>query len=101
MLLIFNDKLVDVDEVVVCCEFILLVVNILLICNVVVVLLESFVGYYVGVLGVLGNIMLYFDKLLKEGLLFIQFFFNGIYIYQGMFVIMVCFFNLLGFEYLM
>ena len=42
--------------------------------NVVVVLLESFAGHYVGALGAPGNITPYFDKLSKEGLLFTQFF---------------------------
>lgn len=69
--------------------------------NVVVVLLESFAGHYVGALGAPGNITPYFDKLSKEGLLFTQFFSNGTHTHQGMFATMACFPNLPGFEYLM
>ena len=67
----------------------------------VVVLLESFAGHYVGALGAPGNITPYFDKLSKEGLLFTQFFSNGTHTHQGMFATMACFPNLPGFEYLM
>ncbi|MNM80667.1 Lipoteichoic acid synthase 1 [compost metagenome] len=69
--------------------------------NVVVILMESFAGRYVGALGASGNITPYFDQLSKEGLLFTQYFSNGTHTHQGMFATMACFPNLPGFEYLM
>lgn len=69
--------------------------------NVVVILMESFAGRYVGALGGEGNITPYFDKLSEEGLLFTQFFSNGTHTHQGMFASMACFPNLPAFEYLM
>ncbi|MGU2153674.1 LTA synthase family protein [Pseudomonas aeruginosa] len=101
MLLTPNDKLVDADEAAVRREFTPPAANTLPIRNVVVVLLESFAGHYVGALGAPGNITPYFDKLSKEGLLFTQFFSNGTHTHQGMFATMACFPNLPGFEYLM
>jgi phosphoglycerol transferase MdoB-like AlkP superfamily enzyme len=69
--------------------------------NVVVILMESFAGHFVGALGGTGDITPHFDKLAKEGLLFDRFFSNGTHTHQGMFATMACFPNLPGFEYLM
>lgn len=69
--------------------------------NVVVVLMESFAGRYVGALGSQLNITPNFDALTKEGVLFTRFFSNGTHTHQGMFATMGCFPNLPGFEYLM
>ncbi|HAB90765.1 MAG TPA: hypothetical protein DCF43_00295 [Pseudomonas sp.] len=69
--------------------------------NVVVILMESFAGRYVGALGSQDQITPEFDKLSKEGLLFTRFFANGTHTHQGMFASMACFPNLPAFEYLM
>ncbi len=69
--------------------------------NVVVILMESFAGRYVGALGATENITPHFDALAKEGLLFTRFFSSGTHTHQGMFATMGCFPNLPGFEYLM
>lgn len=69
--------------------------------NVVVILMESFAGRYVGALGASEGITPYFDKLAEEGLLFRRFFSNGTHTHQGMFATMACFPNLPAFEYLM
>ncbi|PJE42733.1 MAG: hypothetical protein CUR33_05255 [Pseudomonas sp.] len=69
--------------------------------NVVVILMESFAGHYVGALGARGDITPNFDRLTKEGLLFTRYFSNGTHTHQGMFATMACFPNLPGFEYLM
>ena len=69
--------------------------------NVVVVLMESFAGYYTGALGSPLGITPEFDRLSREGLLFTRFFSNGTHTHQGMFATMACFPNLPGFEYLM
>lgn len=69
--------------------------------NVVVILMESFAGRYVGALGGEGQITPYFDALSQEGLLFTQFFSSGTHTHQGMFASMTCFPNLPAFEYLM
>ncbi len=69
--------------------------------NVVVILMESFAGHYVGALGGAGDITPQFDALSREGLLFTRFFSNGTHTHQGMFTTMACFPNLPGFEYLM
>ncbi len=69
--------------------------------NVVVILMESFAGHFVGALGSAANITPNFDKLAKQGLLFDRFFSNGTHTHQGMFATMACFPNLPGFEYLM
>lgn len=69
--------------------------------NVVVILMESLAGHYVGALGGKGDITPNFDRLSKEGLLFTRFFSNGTHTHQGMFATMACFPNLPGFEYLM
>ncbi len=69
--------------------------------NVVVILMESFAGRYVGALGSRDGITPNFDRLAAEGLLFERFFANGTHTHQGMFASMACFPNLPGFEYLM
>ncbi len=69
--------------------------------NVVVILMESFAGHYVGALGGQGNVTPNFDRLTEEGLLFTRYFSNGTHTHQGMFATMACFPNLPGFEYLM
>lgn len=69
--------------------------------NVVVILMESFISKYVGVLGHDYNITPEFDKLTQQGLLFERFFSNGTHTHQGMFATFSCFPNLPGFEYLM
>ncbi|WP_022962033.1 LTA synthase family protein [Halopseudomonas pelagia] len=69
--------------------------------NVVVILMESFAGHYVGALGSPLNITPEFDRLSREGLLFTRYFSNGTHTHQGMFASMACFPNLPGFEYLM
>ncbi|MEO4045694.1 LTA synthase family protein [Pseudomonas sp. CAU 1711] len=69
--------------------------------NVVVILMESFAGHYVGALGGKGDITPNFDRLSRDGLLFTRYFSNGTHTHQGMFASMACFPNLPGFEYLM
>jgi phosphoglycerol transferase MdoB-like AlkP superfamily enzyme len=69
--------------------------------NVVVILMESFAGRFVGALGSTDGITPNFDRLAKEGLLFRRFFSNSTHTHQGMFATMACFPNLPGFEYLM
>lgn len=69
--------------------------------NVVVILMESFAGRFVGALGSDDGITPNFDRLAAGGLLFSRFFANGTHTHQGMFASMACFPNLPGFEYLM
>ncbi|MGM3389181.1 LTA synthase family protein [Stutzerimonas stutzeri] len=69
--------------------------------NVVVILMESFAGRFVGALGSNDGITPYFDRLTKQGVLFERFFSNGTHTHQGMFASMACVPNLPGFEYLM
>jgi len=69
--------------------------------NIVIILMESFAGHYVGALGSDEKITPYFDVLAGKGLLFRRFFSNGTHTHQGMFATMACFPNLPGFEYLM
>lgn len=69
--------------------------------NVVVILMESFAGRWVGVMGSDAGITPNFDRLSQEGLLFTRFFSNGTHTHQGMFATMACFPNLPSFEYLM
>lgn len=69
--------------------------------NVVVILMESMAGRYIGALGSTDNITPNFDALSKDGLLFTRFFSNGTHTHQGMFATMACFPNLPAFEYLM
>jgi phosphoglycerol transferase MdoB-like AlkP superfamily enzyme len=69
--------------------------------HVVVILMESFAGRWVGALGSDAGITPNFDRLSQEGLLFTRFFSNGTHTHQGMFATMACFPNLPSFEYLM
>lgn len=69
--------------------------------NVVVILMESMAGRYIGAMGNQDGITPNFDALAKEGLLFQQVFSNGTHTHQGMFATMACFPNLPAFEYLM
>lgn len=69
--------------------------------NVVVILMESFAGRFVGSLGGPEDITPNFDALTKDGVLFTRFFSNGTHTHQGMFATMACFPNLPGYEYLM
>jgi len=69
--------------------------------NIVVILMESFSGKFVGALGNDYNITPEFDKLAGEGLLFENFFSNGTHTHQGVFATFASFPNLPGFEYLM
>jgi len=69
--------------------------------NVVVILMESFAGRYVGTLGDSHNITPRFDELAQNGLLFTHFFANGTHTHQGLFASMTSFPNLPGYEYLM
>ncbi|MDH4568105.1 LTA synthase family protein [Pseudomonas sp. BN414] len=101
MLLTPNDKLVDADTAAIRRDFTPPAEGTLPIKNVVVILMESFAGRYVGAMGSQDGITPYFDKLAKEGLLFDRFFSNGTHTHQGMFATMACFPNLPSFEYLM
>ncbi len=96
-----NDQLVDGDIAAVRRDFTPPAERTLPVQNVVVILMESFAGHFVGALGGKGDITPYFDQLAKEGLLFDRFFSNGTHTHQGMFATMACFPNLPGFEYLM
>ncbi len=69
--------------------------------NVVLIIMESFSGQFVGALGNDFGITPEFDLLAKQGLLFERFFSNGTHTHQGMFASGACFPNLPGFEYLM
>lgn len=95
------DQLVDTEVAAVRRDFTPPAQGTLPIRNVVVILLESFAGHYVGALGNQDGITPNFDRLAKEGLLFTRFFSNGTHTHQGMFATMACFPNLPGFEYLM
>jgi phosphoglycerol transferase MdoB-like AlkP superfamily enzyme len=101
MLLTPNDKLVDAHSAAIRRDFTPPAENTLPIKNVVVILMESFAGHFVGALGSAANITPNFDKLASEGLLFNRFFSNGTHTHQGMFATMACFPNLPSFEYLM
>jgi phosphoglycerol transferase MdoB-like AlkP superfamily enzyme len=101
LLLAARDTLVDADTAAVRRDFFPSPEKTLPVRNVVVILLESFAGRYVGALGASGDITPRFDALAREGLLFTRFFSNGTHTHQGMFATMACFPNLPGFEYLM
>ena len=101
MLVTAGDRLVDTDSAVVRRQAKPPAAGILPVKNVVVILMESFSGHYVGALGGRGGITPYFDELSRQGLLFTRFFSNGTHTHQGMFATMACFPNLPGFEYLM
>ncbi|UYZ85522.1 LTA synthase family protein [Entomomonas sp. E2T0] len=101
MLLTPNDHLVEADKAVIRRDYQPNAEKTLPIKNVVVILMESFAGRYVGALGDPNHITPNFDKLAQEGLLFTQFFSNGTHTHQGMFATMACFPNLPAFETLM
>lgn len=101
LLLTPHDRLVDADRAAIRRDFTPPAERTLPIRNVVVILMESFAGHFVGALGGRGDITPHFDQLAKEGLLFDRFFSNGTHTHQGMFATMACFPNLPGFEYLM
>lgn len=101
MLLTTQDSLMDGGESAVRRVFTPQASGILPIRNVVVILMESFAGRYVGALGSESEITPYFDELAEQGLLFTNAFSNGTHTHQGMFATMACFPNLPGFEYLM
>lgn len=101
LLLTANDRLVDAELAPVRRDFQPPVDGQLAVRNVVVILMESFAGRYVGALGSADGITPNFDRLAGEGLLFERFFANGTHTHQGMFASMACFPNLPGFEYLM
>ncbi len=96
-----NETLVETDKAVIRRDSVADENKLLPVKNVVVILMESFAGRYVGALGNPSNITPNFDRLAKEGLLFTQFFSNGTHTHQGMFATMACFPNLPAFETLM
>lgn len=69
--------------------------------NIVVILMESYSGQFVGALGNKQGVTPEFDALAKEGVLFSHFFSNGTHTHQGIFATLSCFPNLPGYEYLM
>ncbi len=69
--------------------------------NVVVILMESFSGQYVGALGSHSRITPQFDQLAGKGVLFDHFFSNGTHTHQGVFASLTGFPNLPGLETLM
>jgi phosphoglycerol transferase MdoB-like AlkP superfamily enzyme len=101
LLLTANDQLIDAEQAPVRRKSESPAETVLPVRNVVVVLMESFAGYYTGALGSPLGITPEFDRLSKEGLLFTRYFSNGTHTHQGMFATMACFPNLPGFEYLM
>ena len=101
LLLTGNDRLVDGELAAVRRDYQAPEAGRLPVRNVVVILMESFAGRYVGALGSRDGITPNFDRLAGEGLLFERFFANGTHTHQGMFASMACFPNLPGFEYLM
>ncbi|MBD9484269.1 LTA synthase family protein [Pseudomonas sp. PDM14] len=96
-----HEQLIDADHAAVRRVYTPPQENTLPIRNVVVILMESFAGRWVGALGSDANITPNFDRLSREGLLFKRFFSNGTHTHQGMFATMACFPNLPSFEYLM
>jgi len=101
LLLSSNEQLVDSELAPVRRDYLPDPDNTLPIRNVVLILMESFAGRYVGALGSQDKITPEFDRLAEQGLLFTRFFGNGTHTHQGMFASMACFPNLPGFEYLM
>ncbi|AZS49404.1 LTA synthase family protein [Entomomonas moraniae] len=101
MIVLPNETLVETDKAVIRRDTLVDKNKTLPVKNVVVILMESFAGRYVGALGNPSNITPNFDRLAKEGLLFTQFFSNGTHTHQGMFATMACFPNLPAFETLM
>ncbi|MGH8355810.1 MAG: LTA synthase family protein, partial [Pseudomonas sp.] len=100
-LLSADDRLVDADKAAIRRDYSPPAAATLPIRNVVVILMESFAGHFVGALGSAAQITPYFDRLAQEGVLFERFFSNGTHTHQGMFATMACFPNLPSFEYLM
>ena len=96
-----HERLVDAESAAVRRDFSPPAAGTLPIKHVVVILMESFAGRWVGALGSDAGITPNFDRLSREGLLFTRFFSNGTHTHQGMFATMACFPNLPGFEYLM
>lgn len=101
LLLTARDQLIDADSAAIRRINLATAETQLKVRNVVVILMESFAGRYVGALGSKDQITPEFDKLSKEELLFTRFFANGTHTHQGMFASMACFPNLPAFEYLM
>ncbi len=101
LLLTKDDTLVDPTNAAVLRDYAPPADGVLPIRNVVVILMESFAGKHVGVLGGKGEITPHFDRLATDGLLFTRFFANGTHTHQGTFATLACFPNLPGFEYLM
>jgi len=100
-----HERLVDTDTAAVRRETTPPEVGQLPVKHVVVILMESFAGPFVGALGAQTRnkdaITPRFDQLAQEGLLFRRFFSNGTHTHQGLFASMASFPNLPGFEYLM
>lgn len=69
--------------------------------NIVVIIMESFSGEFVGALQRDHGVSPEFDKLAQEGLLFDHFFSNGTHTHQGVFASLASFPNIPGHEYLM
>lgn len=69
--------------------------------NVVVIIMESFSGEFVGALQRDFGVTPEFDRLAEEGLLFDHFFSNGTHTHQGMFASLASFPNIPGNEFLM
>jgi phosphoglycerol transferase MdoB-like AlkP superfamily enzyme len=101
LLLTGYDQLVDTETAAVRRDYQAPATGTLAVRNVVVILMESFAGRFVGALGSQDGITPNFDRLAEQGLLFDRFFSNGTHTHQGMFASMACFPNLPGFEYLM
>ncbi|HSX71867.1 MAG TPA: LTA synthase family protein [Pseudomonas sp.] len=101
MLLGEHDVLVDADSAAVRRDLTPPAAGTLPVKHVVVILMESFAGRWVGAMGSEAGITPNFDRLSEEGLLFTRFFSNGTHTHQGMFATMACFPNLPSFEYLM
>ena len=101
LLLTPNDQLVDADTAAIRRDYTPPADGTLPVKNVVVILMESFAGHFVGALGAQDHITPHFDQLSREGTLFTHYLSNGTHTHQGMFATMACFPNLPGFEYLM
>jgi phosphoglycerol transferase MdoB-like AlkP superfamily enzyme len=69
--------------------------------NLVIILMESFLGEFVGALGAPYNATPCFDQLSKKGMLFDHFFSQGTHTHQGLFATLCSVPNLPGFEFLM
>jgi phosphoglycerol transferase MdoB-like AlkP superfamily enzyme len=69
--------------------------------NLVIILMESFLGEFTGVMGAPYNATPCFDRLSKKGILFDHFFSQGSHTHQGLFATLCSFPNLPGFEFLM